>query len=98
MPYAADLDHCVRYSSGRFTRLVELTHHRSGSGLVVEGPGVLPRQLADDATARFPEVSQVSVCADLLDDPADVERVAAEVSAMLLASPVMSQAEDGSVS
>jgi len=84
MPTRADLDYCVRYTSGRFTRLVELNQHRFGSGLVVDGPSVLPRQLADDATARFPEVFQVSVRTDLLEDADDVERIAAEVSSLLL--------------
>ncbi len=100
MPSAADLDDCVRYSAGRFTRLVELTHHRFGDGIVVDGARALPWRLAADATARFPEVSQVSVRADLLQDADDVERIAAEVSSMLLTpvSSVLSHSDGGSVS
>jgi hypothetical protein len=83
-PSWEDLDQFVRKAADRFTRLVDLTWHDAGAGVVVDGSRALPERLADDATERFPEVSQVSVRGDLLRDPGEVDRVAAEVSAMLL--------------
>jgi len=65
-----------------------LTWHDAGPGVVVDAARALPEQLAHAAAARFPEVFQVSVRADLLRDPADVDRVAAEVSAKLLEADV----------
>ncbi len=83
-PSCEDLDEFVRKAADRFTRLVDLTWHDAGAGVVVDGADALPGRLSDEATARFPEVSQVSVRGDLLRDPAEVDRVAAEVSALLL--------------
>jgi hypothetical protein len=83
-PSCEDLDEFVRKAADRFTRLVDLTWHDAGAGVVVDGANALPGRLSDEATARFPEVSQVSVRGDLLRDPGEVDRVAAEVSAMLL--------------
>ncbi len=79
-----DLDEFVRKAADRFTRLVDLTWHDAGAGVIVDGANALPGRLSDEATARFPEVSQVSVRGDLLRDPGEVDCVAAEVSAMLL--------------
>jgi hypothetical protein len=84
VPSSGDLDQFVRWTADRFMRLVDLTRHSGGNGVVVNGARALPERLADDATERFPEVAQVSVRADLLRDPVEVDRVAAEVSAMLL--------------
>ncbi len=84
IPSYDDLDQFARQSADRFTRLVDLTWHDTGPGVVVDGASALPRQLEDEATERFPEVSQVSVRGDLLRELAEVDRVAAEVSAMLL--------------
>jgi hypothetical protein len=83
-PSCEDLDQFVRKAADRFTRLVNLTRHDAGAGVVVDGANALPGRLSDEATARFPEASQVSVRGDLLRDPGEVDRVAAEVSAMLL--------------
>jgi hypothetical protein len=83
-PSCEDLDEFVRKAADRFTRLVDLTWHDAGAGVIVDGANALPGRLSDEATARFPEVSQVSVRGDLLHDPGEVDRVAAEVSAMLL--------------
>jgi len=76
---------CLKFGiTIRFLRLVDLTCHEGGEGIVVDGAGALPRRLAVDATARFPEVFKVSVREDLLRNPVDVDRIAAEVSALLL--------------
>jgi hypothetical protein len=83
-PSCEDLDQFFRKAADRFTQLVDLTWHDAGPGVVVDGANALPGRLSDEATERFPEVSQVSVRGDLLRDPAEVDRVAAEVSAMLL--------------
>jgi hypothetical protein len=82
-PSCEDLDQFARKAADRFTRLVDLTWRDAGPGVVVDGANALPGRLSDEATARFPEVSQVSVRGDLLRDPGEVDRVAAEVSAML---------------
>jgi len=84
IPSGGDLDWYVRHDSERFLRLVDLTWHDAGPGVVVDGAAALPTPLVDDVATRFPEVSQVSVRADLLRDPGEVDRVGAEVSAMLL--------------
>ena len=44
----------------------------------------LPRRLEDEATERFPEILQVSVREDLLGHIGEADRVAGEVSAILL--------------
>jgi hypothetical protein len=90
IPSHGDLDSFLlaRNTADRFTRLVDLTWHDAGPGVVVDGARALPEQLAYAAAARFPEVFQVSVRADLLRDPAEVDRVAAEVSAKLLEADV----------
>ncbi len=90
IPSHGDLDGFLlaRNTADRFTRLVDLTWHDAGPGVVVDGARALPEQLAYAAAARFPEVFQVSVRADLLRDPAEVDRVAAEVSAKLLEADV----------
>jgi hypothetical protein len=90
-PSYDDLDQFVLQSADPVMRLVDLTWHDTGPGVVVDGASALPRRLADEATERFPEVSQVSVRGDLLRELAEVDRVAAEVSAMLL------EAEGGAV-
>jgi hypothetical protein len=83
-PSCTDLDEFARPIGERFTRLVDLTWHDGGNGVIVNGAGARPERLTDEATRRFPEVSQVSVRGDLVRDAAEVDRVAAEVSAMLL--------------
>lgn len=86
IPADDDLHQCAWRGADRFVRVVDLAHHRSGEGLVVDGASALPRRLAQDATMRFPEVLQISVREDLLDDAGDVDRIATEVSSMLLAT------------
>jgi hypothetical protein len=83
-PSYDDLDQFVLQSAAPVRRLVDLTWHDTGPGVVVDGASALLGRLADEATERFPEVSQVSVRGDLLRELAEVDRVAAEVSAMLL--------------
>jgi hypothetical protein len=85
IPLDDDLDRFAREGADRATRLVELTHHRCGEGKVAAGPGAIDRRLTDVALARFEEVSQLSVREDLLRDAADVDRIAEEVSSLLLA-------------
>ena len=84
IPAGDDLDRCAQRNSGRFTRLVELTTHTSGPALVTAGASALPDAFALKATTCFPDVMQLSVREDLLDGEPDVDRIAAEVSAMLL--------------
>lgn len=91
IPADDDLHQCAWRGADRFVRLVDLAHHRSGDGLVVDGAGALPGRFAQDAALRFPEVLQVSVREDLLDDAGDVDRIAKEVSSMLLTTAGVSR-------
>lgn len=83
-PTEDDLDRYSFLARERFTSLVDLTHHASGPAIVTSGRRALPQPLATQVGRRFPDVLQLSVREDLLDDLADVDRIAAEVSAMLL--------------